>query len=287
MPTTEKQTGPESSTPDTNHRPIGRTAPEFGMLWLRLIRRLTDLTSTWLVWKNADSALAGIGDIDSAAAQVEWPVTAAAFRTWASEESLLPVTICPHIPGGLNLIALPGDSALILEMGVKARKMFRGSTLFAIEDLLPLSQLDPRGFRRLRPGAEGLFKLVLNGIKPGGRVDEAGLASKHVRDLLREDPEGAQRAAALFGPASGRARAGARAAAAGGWDRGAMLAVETWALLRGPRHPDVLARRAWFRLRGTQSCPVVRSLLRDHRRIPLDRDRWFREVEREHVLHGR
>ncbi|MFN2521436.1 MAG: hypothetical protein ABR525_10375 [Candidatus Limnocylindria bacterium] len=266
--------------------PPARTPRDFGALWLPLMRSLTAVTRSWLVWKNADAALAGIGDIDSAAMKAEWPEISTAFRAWAAEERLLPTTVCPHIPGGLNLLALPADSGSILELGVKETKVFRGSILFRTEDLLPLAELDARGFRRLRPGAEGVFKLVLNGARPGGRADEAGLAAKDVRRLLRLDPEGARLAAPLFGPAAPSALAAASAAAAGGWDRRAMMALETWAILRGPRHPRLLARRAWFRLRGSRSCPIVRALLGDHRRIPGDRPRWLAEVRREHVLHG-
>ena len=33
--------------------------------WLPLLRRLTELSPAWGVWKNADRAIAGYGDIDS------------------------------------------------------------------------------------------------------------------------------------------------------------------------------------------------------------------------------
>ena len=261
-----------------------RTAAEFGRLWLSLMRALTGATSTWMVWKNADAVLAGIGDVDSAAAQAEWPTIARAFQAWARDVDVLPITNCAHIPGGMNLIAIPSDSATMLELGVKTSKTFRGSALFSIDDLIPLSELDPRGFRKLRPGAEGLFKLFLNGAKPGGRLDSVGMASKQVRDLIRADAEGVRRAAVLFGPVSASARAAARAAAVGDWDRRAVVSVEAWALVRGASHPGMFARRAWFRLGGRRSCPVVRALLGAHRRVPADRETWLREVAREHDL---
>ena len=73
--------------------------------------------------------------------------------------------------------------------------MFRGSTLFVLEQLQPLTMMDDRGFRRVRPGAEGLLKLVLNGSRWGGRPNMEGLHTKHVVELLEQDPEGSELAA--------------------------------------------------------------------------------------------
>ena len=42
-------------------------------LWLPLLRRFTELSPRWVVWKNADAALAGVGDIDAAAPESDWP----------------------------------------------------------------------------------------------------------------------------------------------------------------------------------------------------------------------
>ncbi len=261
-----------------------REAAAFGALWLQLLRQLTDETTTWMVWKNADSALSGAGDVDAAASPREWAIVERDFRRWAFANDLGPITACPHIPGGLNLIAMPHDADAFLEMGVKERRSFRGSQMFAVDDLQPLTELDPRGFRRLRPGAEGLFKLFLNGMRPGGRCDDAGLRAKRVRELVRADRDGARAAALLFGPAAGAALDAADAAAGGQWDRGAALRVETWCLARGVADPGLLARRLGFRAFARQRCPIVAALLGDRRRMPGDRARWLHEVGREHAL---
>lgn len=255
-------------------------------LWLPLLRRLTASAPRWLVWKNAESAFEGTGDIDAAAPTSDWPFIEAEFRRWASEQGVGPVVVCRHIPGGLNLIAVPAGSATFLEMGIKARRMWRGSTLFVPEDLLPMSVLDARGFRRLRPGAEGFFKLLLNGTRRDGRADEAGMRAKRVRELLRADPEGVRQAARLLGPARRAAVIGSTRAAAGGWDRRAMLAVEGWVLLRALREPGVSLSRLRFRLRGRASCPVVAAILSQGRRIPADRDVWLRRLAEDHPVHA-
>ena len=99
-------------------------------LWLPLLRRLTLVSATWLVWKNVESALRGSGDIDAAADPRDWPAIEQEFIAWAASEGVGPVVACPHIPGGLNLVAAPPRGVTLLEMGVKDRKIWRGATLF-------------------------------------------------------------------------------------------------------------------------------------------------------------
>jgi hypothetical protein len=256
---------------------------EQGRVWLPLIRRLTEVSPSWVVWKNVDDALAGIGDIDAAAAREDWALIEREFRRWAAENRLGPAFACTHIPGGLNLVAVPESLPAFLEVGVKEQRIFRGSTLFSIGDLGPLAEMDPRGFRRLRAGAEGLLKLVLNGRKWGGRPNRQGLRARRVVELMGQDPEGVREAARLFGPARRAAITAAEAAVRGGWDQRAMLAVELWALLRGPRHPVLMARRVWFRMRTRASCPIVRAILEERRRIPVDRAAWLARVAETHA----
>jgi hypothetical protein len=251
-------------------------------LWLPLLRRLSDASQNWVVWKNVDSALSGIGDIDAAAPAEDWVVIEEEFRRWAARGELGPVVVCHHIPGGLNLISIPPDFPSFLEVGVKDRRIFRGSTLFVADDLKPLMQMDPRGFRRIRPGAEGLFKLLLNGTRRGGLPNWEGIRDKHVLELLREDPQGMRMAAQLLGPAARPLVAGAEGAMAGGWNRGAMFLVDAWAVMRALRSPVVLLRRLRFRLYG-KDCPIVRAILTDHRRVPADREGWLRQVALTHA----
>jgi hypothetical protein len=254
-------------------------------IWLPLLRRLTEVSPYWVVWKNADAALSGSGDIDAAAPEGDWPIIEREFREWAARYELGPVIVCQHIPGGLNLVAVPPGMSTFLEVGVKARRIWRGATLFVLDDLKPLMVLDPRGFRRLRPGAEGLFKLLLNGARWDGGANWEGLRVKGVAALLRHDPEGARMAARRFGFAEAAAVRCAERVAVGEWDRGAMMTLEGWAFLRAVRNPSVLANRARFRLRAEAVCPVVSALLRDHRRIPADRAGWLRQVAANHTIY--
>jgi hypothetical protein len=253
-------------------------------LWLPLLRTLTEELPDWCVWKNAESAFTGIGDIDAAAPDTTWPTLEARWVEWAEEMGVGPVVVCRHIPGGLNLIAVPDGFTHLLEMGTKARRVFRGGTMFVFEDLVPLFTMDPRGFRRIRPGAEGLFKLALNGLRWDGRPNEQAMRTKRVRELLAEDLAGAEQAAQIFGSGAHAAISGARAAAAGGWDRRAMLAFQTWALRNALSEPGVLARRVRFRVSGSHQCPVVKTLLEDGRRIPDDRVVWMDEVAQTHEV---
>jgi len=253
-------------------------------LWLDLLRRLTETSSTWLVWKNVESALEGEGDIDSAAAPSDWDALEEQFLLWARDLELLPVAMCRHIPGGRNLIAAPVGSATFLELSIKHDKAFRGSTLFVLDDLLAMSEMDERGFRKLRAGAEGLLKLVLNGSRWFGRPDLEGLTSKRVRELLASDPEGVAVASRVFGRADAAARALADAVVEGGWDRRAMVTIEANALAKGLRSPSVMARRARFRLTAARGCPVVYAI--GHGRVITEpREAWLAEVAETHELH--
>ncbi|MDQ2913052.1 MAG: hypothetical protein M3T56_07320 [Chloroflexota bacterium] len=253
--------------------------------WLPLLRRITEVSPDWLVWKNADLALAGDGDIDSAAPEREWPKIVPEFVTWAREFRLGPVAVCRHIGGGVELIAIPEEATAFVELGMKAKRFFRGSTLYRAEDFIPLAQLDTRGFRRLRPGAEGLMKLVLQGFRWSGAPNVRALREKQVLELIRSDPLGARAAARLFGVAEAAVVAAADAAASGRWDRRAVLTVQTRQLVRGLRDPGPLIRRARFKLAGGKPCAVTRAMFEDRRRIPDDRERWLALVRRDHQMY--
>ena len=259
-------------------------APEGGRtaMWLPLLRRLTERFPRWGVWKNADSALTGVGDVDSLAERAAWPAIEDEFRGWAAAHGLTRVVVCRHVPQGPHLLAFGPATRHLLQLDVKERATFRGSTLVDVPRLLEASELDPRGFRRVRAGAEGVIKLVSNGLLPPGRPSADGLRSKRVRALLAADPEGVRLAARWFGPAAGALRALADAVAAGGWDRRAALAVEGWALLRGMAEPRTLASRTWFKYNVRARCPVIQTIRRDHRRIPDDVEGWLAAVRATH-----
>jgi hypothetical protein len=257
--------------------------PDTSSAWLRLLRRATEGSSPRGVYKNADAGLAGAGDVDFLAPEGDWDALELDFLSWARAEGLGSVIACRHMPGALFLIALRRGEAW-LQLDVRARITWRGATLLEPERAAQLMETDGRGFRRLRPGAEGVVKLVVSGVAPGGRPKPRGLAKERVRELLASDPEGARAAAGAFGVAAPAVRRGAAAAASGGWDGRAMAAVEVWALARAPAAPATLMGQARAR-RAKRDCLVLRTGIASGRMVPDDPAEWLRSVEETHCVH--
>jgi hypothetical protein len=251
-------------------------------LWLPLLRRLTEAVPGWVVIKNAEAALEGVGDIDSMADPSDWPEIERIFRTWAAERGLPVVGVCRHIWRGPNLIARDPASPYLLVLDVKALRTFRGSALVTAAAALSMAEMDPAGFRRLRPGAEGVLKLLHNGTAHGGRRNAPGLAGKRVVALLQADPEGADAAAAWVGISAPALRRASQATARGAWSGWDLRLVEAWSLTRSVRHPAHLARQLWLRASG-QRCAFVRLTRRERRRLPDDGDAWIDHMRETHV----
>lgn len=253
-------------------------------LWLPLLRELTDTYPGWAVWKNVESAFAGTGDVDSFAPPSDWPAIQRTFIDWVGRSGLGPVLICRHIPQGPHFITFEEGSPYIVQLDVKERGTFRGSTLIDAWSLLPLTHVNEKGIRTVRPGAEGVIKLCLNGVRKGGRPNTESLRVKRVAELLKSDPEGVAVAARLLGPARDALLRGATAVIDGDWDRRAMMTVEAWSAVRGIASPGVAASRWWFLNVTAPRCGVV-SLIRDHdRRIDGDVESWLQSVSEDHTI---
>jgi hypothetical protein len=263
------------------------TDPGRSNIWLPLIRRLSAATDTWYVWKNAESALYGRGDIDCAAPAEVWEDIEDIFREWAREQQLHRVIACRHIPRTLNLIGVSDDFPDLLQLEVKGLTTFRGSTLFRAEDLLPLTHMDPLGFRRLRNGPEGLFKFITNGVRRGGEPHHEWLVSKQVMELIESDLEGMRAAANVFGHASTWILAAVESARRGEWDRSSLRKVETAAWLKTLRQPHILAERIWFRVARKPFCPLLKTIYQHDRVPPANRNEWLARVEKAHARGGR
>jgi len=244
-------------------------------LWVPLLQRLTSEVPTWYVWKNADSALLGEGDVDSAAPRREWPRLVAEFRAWARETHLRAVVVCRHAPDSLIVVGCTASRPTrLLQLDVYDRL----ARVAPAERLLAASELDERGFRRLRPGAEGLL-LFLVRARRGGRPPLVLEDVDTARRLLAEDPDGAELASRLLGAMGASAFAGAHALLRGTWNRRAMLMLEPAYAMHALG--DVRRRAAWLRFvvgRGRR-CPVLRSLAHG-RTVAEDLDAWLAEVER-------
>lgn len=250
--------------------------------WVDLLRRLTAACPVAAADGDLDEGFTGAGDVDVVAPVSEWPAVAAEFRAWSDERALSPVVTCRHRDGVLILVAL-GEGQTFWELEVRARRYFRGGHLFSAEDLVPLMGEDPRGFRRVAPGAGGLIKLLPNGLAPGGRLKWKREKADRVFARLRDDPAGAAAAVRLYGSAGGAVVRLSGAAAEGRWDRGAALLVEGWALLRALRRPGVLVGRGVARLTD-RPCLVQRAVAGGRRR-PVDTSSWLELVARDHDVH--
>jgi hypothetical protein len=172
----------------------------------------------------------------------------------------------------------------LVELDVLERKYFRGGTLFAAERLVPLSRIDSRGFRVLRPGAQALILLLGNGVRWGGRPNPDGLRRRRIAELLSEDREGADLAARGFGLPVSLVRRVVAAVSQGRWDRPSLLLMEAWALLKAVADPFTFLRRAKFRLFSKRRCPVLRAIFYDDRELPEDVGAWLANVRRSHVV---
>jgi hypothetical protein len=258
-----------------------------GELWMRLLRTLTAASVSWTVWKNADAGLSGEGDVDFLAPAEDWDLIEHEFLRWARDVGLGPVIVCRHLPGALFLAALPAGPGRWLQLDVRAYVTFRGALLLRPVEAASasLGEMDERGFRRLRPGVEGLVKLVVSGVGPGGRPKPRGLAKEGVVELLQRDPAGMEAGTRLFDPFDGVALRGARAASIGGWDRAAMAALEASALVRALARPPVLAGQALGR-RAKRVCVLLRTGIRAGRMVPEPRSAWLEEVAGSHIVHG-
>jgi hypothetical protein len=257
-------------------------------VWLPLLTRLTRTIPSWGMWKSADSAFFGNGDIDSVASSEDLPLIEAEFARWAGEQKLGPVIVCPHAAPFMRvLVALDKDQRSLLELDLTLRKTFHGATLFVPADLVPLMSIDEQGVRKIRPGAEGVILLLHNGMRKGGLPNREGLQGKRVVELLQQDPVGIEAAAQLFGPGASAVSAGARSLIEGHWNRRAMVAVEAWSLLRALKEPGLLLARTRFRFVTKQRCPLLKQVY-GGRRVPsnVDVDTWIGQVADTHQVHG-
>lgn len=249
---------------------------------LPLLQELCGLSPDSAVWKNADSGLSGAGDVDFVTPQRAWTAVEAVFRSWARGCGLRPVIACRHMPDTIFLIAVDRARNDFIQLDVRSRMTFHGSTVFVPSDLGSCFELDERGFRRLRPGAEGLLKLVISGIAPAGRPRERAIAKEDVVHLLSRDPQGVIAGAALCAPVGKAAQSGAQALVEGGWNRRAMATVEAWFVVKGFTDPRI----AWRRVRAKRAkarCELIQTSIKSSRRISGNVDDWLTRVEQDHA----
>jgi hypothetical protein len=249
--------------------------------WVPLLVKLTEISPVWGVWKNADRAISVSGDIDSVSLPSDRDLLLEEFKRWASAHSMGPIFTCHHLPGSVLGVALR-DRRELVELQLCEQAIFRGSTLFTARELRPLMMIDRRGFRRLRPGSEGLLLLFFNATRRGGRASTGGEKAHRALGLMREDLEGMEAATAIFGPLREDARKVALAALDDSWDRRSALRVEVWALARGIQDVQLSLARAGYRARGGRYCPLLPVLRRGRTISEGHVDAWLRRAIRTH-----
>jgi hypothetical protein len=255
-------------------------------LFLDLAGRLTARHPRWVLLKGIDSALHGSGDLDSAAPGQDWPVIEETFRGWASDHGLSPVIVCRHGAIGRILIAFEPGAREMLELDLLRSRSWRGSRLFEATDLLAHATLRDPGYRVVRPGVEGVLKLLWHGVRRGGGGDPGRLAAKNVIPLLREDPDGVTAGVDLLPHGRREVQHLVDACLSGRWDRPAALRLEARYVAESLRRPLDLARGLRFRLVTTRRCPVFVTMMRGGRRVPGEFDDWLGLVARSHDVTG-
>ena len=231
--------------------PFGKTLP-----------RLLPARATWTQWRQSRS---GRSSCESSATGLE-------------EEGLGPVIHCGHFSGLLILVACSGERPTrLLQLDVYSRHLFRGAPVVTADELVPLAELEERGYRRLRPGAEALL-LLLRRLPRGGRAP-APVARTPILELLRADPAGAAELAALLGfPARAL-----RAFEAGGWDSRSSIAFEMRAASRLLLHPRDLRACIALDYRRLRGCSLVEAL-EQGRRVEGDRSEWLSAIGKTHLV---
>ena len=207
---------------------------------------------------------------------------------WAATNELEPVAVCNHIPGGRNLIAAPERMTSFLELSIKHNKVFRGSMLFTLDELAPLTIIDPRGLPTRAPRSGGAAQARAERIALGRAAQPRGPAHQARRRAPRPGP---RRRSSGRPPVRAGRRRGARARRprarrAAGTD-GPCSRSRPGPCSRRPVSPRPLARRAWFRAFSTQHCPIVKAIVGGGRRIPGDREAWFEASPRPTRCTGR
>jgi len=243
---------------------------------LDLLRRLARRDPLWAVHGNLDEAFTGEGDLDLLVPEDDWSLASLEVAAWARTTGSEPPVVCRHKPGTLVLAIRSARASEYLKIELLSHRFFRGALLYEARALSALIEDDDRGFTRLRPGTAGMIKLIPNGIRAAGRAKWPSDKVDRVAKLIAEDPEGAVRAAELFGWARPFARSAALALGRGQWRWSSFAVVELWAATRALRHPRVLLAR--LKHRRAPRC----SLLEGPPPEAAQFDAWYDRISIQH-----
>jgi hypothetical protein len=249
--------------------------------WLALARGLSDVAPSWVACKSVGGAPTESSELASTAPAEEWDTLTREFRRWAAAGRLGPVVVCSHEPHARHLVALDGPLRFFV-LSLRARRVVRGATLFVPETLRPVVELDAWGFRRTRPGAEGVILLLDAVAHDGVEPDWQHLRARDVAGLVARDHTGVREAARLLlGPVDRAMVQLAEAVEGGRWDRRALTSLQRWCVARSLVEPAVMA--TWMRQRFTRPCAVLDAMAAG-RRVPGDRRAWLDDVAVDHPV---
>ena len=249
--------------------------------WLALARGLSEVAPSWVACKSVGGAPTESSDLASTVHAEEWDALTHEFRRWAAATRLGPIVVCTHEPHVLHLIALDGPLRFFL-LSLTARRVVRGATLFVPETLRPVVELDAWGFRRTRPGAEGVILLLDAVAHDGVEPDWRSLRARDVGGLVARDRIGVRETARLLlGPVDRAMVQLAEAVEGGRWDRRALASLQRWCVARSLVEPAIMA--TWMRHRFIRPCAVLDAIAAG-RRVPGDRRVWLDEVAADHAV---
>jgi thymidylate kinase len=252
-----------------------------GSPWAALLAELDSVAPQIGVWKNADDALRGRGDVDYSAPRECWPEIHAVFRIWADTYGFESVPPCLHRPGAMYLVALDRSNGRLMQLDVRERLTSGGSDVIDAKRLGGLLVYEGRPFKTLPTGAEAALKLLLTCIDRRGRIREDCWADESVATGIATDFPGAL-------GATSRIRNGRRAASrlvesirSGSPDHGAARAFRRDSRLAALREPGRFPEHALYRVQRRQ-CPLLRWVLSHGQQLPPDPDGWIGEARRAH-----
>ena len=145
-----------------------------------------------------------------------------------------------------------------------------------------MTSIDPRGFRRLRPAAEGVLALLSSGTL--FRTLSAS-ETERIAGLFREDPNGVAEAADALGFLAPAARRAVAAVCAGTSPRRSLLEADLRTVARLICQPSTLISVAVFDLTWRRRCPVL-AALQGGRCVRGDRRAWLKRAMADHPVRG-
>jgi len=196
---------------------------------LTFLRDISRENQRMVVWKHLDRSLQGLGDIDVAAPAADLDnITASSLVSAGSALKASHAVICDHLPSvRLHFYVQPERSPELFEFDVITQPSRMTSRWASPTKLVGLSVVDPTGIRRLRPGAEALTLLVMQGMTSAGADKLKAHDRECVLSGLAVDLDGAIEACRVLAPPLARRQLASfvERLAHGEWDASMALAA--------------------------------------------------------------